>query len=113
MVLLGQMAWAETLPVVTEEFPPYNFTTQDGQRTGACTEIIRLTLAEAGLDPEVQVLPWARAYDTAMNNPGVLIYTILRTKKREDSFYWIGPLVPALAIHFYRLASRSDIQVDW
>lgn len=111
LLLPPRPALAERLAVVTEEFPPYNYTAKDGCFTGACTEIVRRTLDLAGLTPNLQVLPWARAYETAVKRPGVLIYTILRTEKREDLFHWIGPLVPTLDINFYRLASRPDVRV--
>lgn len=111
LLLLPRPALAERLTVVTEQFPPYNYTAEDGFFTGACTEIVRRTLDLAGLTPDFQVLPWARAYETAQRQPGVLIYTILRTEEREALFHWIGPLVPTLDINFYRLASRPDIRV--
>nr|WP_241666684.1 transporter substrate-binding domain-containing protein [Stutzerimonas nosocomialis] len=79
------------ITVVTEELPPYNMTV-DGQLTGMSTEVVRAVLEEAGLEGHFQSMPWARAYDIALNSPNVLIYSIARTPRREALFKWVGSL---------------------
>lgn len=41
---------------------------------------------------KTHVLPWARAYRMALNEPNTLIYSIARTHAREKLFNWIGSL---------------------
>jgi len=48
-----------------------------------------------GIKAQIQVMPWARAYDTALNAENVLIYSIIRTPQRENLFKWVGNLAPA------------------
>lgn len=69
------------ITVVTEELPPYNMTL-DGKLTGIGTELVEAVMAEAGEAARIQSMPWARAYDTALNSPNVLIYSIARTPQR-------------------------------
>lgn len=93
-VLLGsQTAYASAITVVTEELPPYNMTV-DGKLTGMGTEVVQAVLDELGEPAHIQSMPWARAYDIALNTENVLIYSIARTPKREDRFKWVGTIAP-------------------
>jgi polar amino acid transport system substrate-binding protein len=79
--------------VVTEELPPYNMT-KDGKVTGMSTEVVQAVLKDAGLQAPIQSMPWARAYDIALNTENVLIYSITRTPQREKLFKWVGVIAP-------------------
>ncbi|MCB1980290.1 MAG: transporter substrate-binding domain-containing protein [Burkholderiaceae bacterium] len=78
-----------TVRVLTEEYPPYNYT-ENGKITGLSTEVVEAVLKELHLQGEFQSLPWARAYETARTTPGVLIYSIGRTPERDKLFQWVG-----------------------
>lgn len=95
----------EPLKIVTEEFPPYNYTEQ-GKITGLSTEVVEAVLKELKLQGNIQSLPWARAYDTAKNAPGVLIYSIGRTQERENLFKWVGVIAPT-DYYLYALPGKS------
>jgi len=89
-------ASAAPLTILTEEFPPYNYT-EDGRIRGISTDILRLMLAEAGMDASAQsfqVLPWSRAYNDVLTHPDTLLFSVTRTKERESLFKWIGPIAP-------------------
>jgi polar amino acid transport system substrate-binding protein len=83
----------DAIHVVTEELPPYNMT-RGGRLTGMSTEVVQAVLKEAGIEASIQSLPWARAYDTALNSENVLIYSIARTEQRENLFKWVGVVAP-------------------
>ncbi len=91
------------LRVVTEELPPYNMT-QGGQITGMSTEVVQAVMKEAGQRAPIHSMPWARAYDIALNEENVLIYSIARTPQREKLFKWVGVVAPT---HWY-LYARVD-----
>jgi polar amino acid transport system substrate-binding protein len=98
-------AWATgEMAVVTEELPPYNMT-ENGKVTGVSTDIVKAVMKEADIDARIQVLPWARAYDQALNRPNVLIYSIVRTPERERLFQWIGSIAP-MKWYLFSLAER-------
>lgn len=79
--------------VVTEELPPYNMA-ENGVVTGLSTEIVQAVMAGLGLNPKIEVLPWARAYDLAQHSDNVLIYPMARTQEREHLFKWVGAIAP-------------------
>jgi polar amino acid transport system substrate-binding protein len=96
-------AAADELRIVTEELPPYNMT-QNGQVTGLSTEVVRAVLKEAGMQGSIQSMPWARAYDIALNAENVMIYSITRTPQREKLFKWVGVIAPT---HWYLYAKAG------
>lgn len=87
-------AWAGALRVVTEDYPPYSYL-EDGRVVGFSTAVVRAVLAEAGLEEDIQLMPWARAYDLALHGEQVMIYSIARTPSREHKFKWIGQVAPS------------------
>lgn len=96
------------LIIVTEDYPPYSLT--QGERIeGLSTEVVRAIFREAGHQPEIRLMSWARAYESARTTPGTLIYSISRTRERENLFAWIGIIAP-YDVGLFALASRSDIQ---
>jgi len=99
LLLLLLAAWAgpglagETVKIVTEEFPPYNYT-HNGKVTGLATEVVQAVLDEMKVNGSIQSMPWARAYDTALNAENVMIYSISRTAQRDKIFKWVGVIAP-------------------
>lgn len=109
---------AEPLRVVTEELPPYSMTV-NGKPGGMATEVVQAVLDEMGEHSSIQVMPWARAYDIALNGRNVLIYSLARTPAREQLFTWVEPIAsghwklysldPNLRLHSLDEARRYQI----
>jgi polar amino acid transport system substrate-binding protein len=97
-------AQSAPLRIVTEELPPYNMT-RNGRVTGMSTEVVEAVLKEVGMQASIQVMPWARAYELALNDSNVLIYSIVRTPAREPLFQWVGAIAPTRWF-LYSLADR-------
>ena len=93
----------ETMRVLTEEYPPFNFT-DNGKITGLATEVVQAVLKEINIEGQFQSVPWARAYDTAQASENVLIYSINRSKEREKLFKWVGQIHPT---NFYLFALKD------
>lgn len=110
MAVSAPNAVALELQVVTESLPPLNYEDK-GKVTGFSTELLQSVLHTAGLDAEIQLIPWARAYQTALTQPNTLIYSITRTPERDALFEWIGPISPR-QIFLYKLRRRHDVQVS-
>lgn len=107
--LVGAVAHGETITAVTET-SAYTFLKGD-RVAGPATEVVEKTLQAAGLtDYQLKLYPWARAYDMALKEPGVLIYLIARTPVREQQFQWTGEIM-TIQYHLYRLRERTDIHV--
>ena len=102
-------AKAETLEVVTEHLPPFNYL-DDGVPKGIGTEVVQAVMTETGRDAPIQFLPWARSYQMALKTPGTLIYSILRTPEREDKFAWVGQIAP-YGVSLYQLVHDDAPQI--
>jgi len=96
----------------TENYPPYNYE-QNGTIQGVNTELLLRAARRAKLDinrSDINVVPWARAFSAARNNPDTCVYTTMRTVKREPLFTWVGPLVNTEKV---LVALRgSEIEID-
>lgn len=107
--LAAPLAQGETLRVVTET-TPYSYVRGD-RVEGAATEVVEATLRSAGqTDYRIALYPWARAYNMALKEPGVLIFLIARTPAREAQFKWAGEIMK-IQYHLYRLKARTDVAV--
>ena len=113
-LFLGIIApvYAQTaLQGVTEQYAPYTYE-ENGKVVGIVTEIVQAMCEKAGLPITIKLYPWARAYDTALNMPDTLIFSIFRTPEREELFHWIGPVVPRIELGLYKLKERSDLRLS-
>lgn len=105
------VANAQKIKVVTEEYPPYNYT-ENAKLTGMSTEIVQLVLKEAGIQHEsIQSLPWARAYDMALTQPNILIFSIGRSQERESKFKWVGVIAP-YDVYLFKLKENTALKIN-
>lgn len=110
MMLISSVAFGQKIDVVTEEWAPYNYA-ENGVVKGMSTEIVEATLRKANLSFDIQLFPWIRAYTMVQENRNTLIYTISRTKERENMFKWVGPLAPRTQ-YLFKLKKREDLKVE-
>ena len=96
------------IKILTSEFPPYNYTTNDGKLTGLNTEIVQEVLKELGIKSTITSEPWARIYKETQDNANTLLFSITKTKEREKLFKWIGVLSPA-DYSLWSLKKRGDV----
>ncbi len=76
--------------VVTEHLPPYQIS-KDNNLIGGSVGIEIQKLIKAVLpESTIEVMPWARAHQIALRRPNTIIFSLVRTPKREDKFIWIG-----------------------
>ncbi len=106
---ISYAAQATDLQIVTENLPPYNY--RDGAVIkGVSAEVVQALLKEVGLQADIHVLSWVRAYLKALNQPNVLIFSIVRTPDREALFHWVGQ-VSTTQSYLFKLSSRRDIRI--
>ena len=107
---LAASAWGQTLTVVTEEYPPYNYQGSDKKISGMATEVVAEVLQRTKISYKLGIYPWARAYQMAQDAPNVLIYSIGRNEQRETLFKWVDVIAP-YDVYLYRLKSRTELKV--
>lgn len=83
---------AETLHFVTEEYAPFNYS-KDGKITGIAVEQVEAMAKAAGIDYTIEIMPWARAFATAENQPMNCVFTTGYNRERADRFTWVNPLL--------------------
>ena len=80
------------LQLLTEHKPPGTYRNDQGEVTGPTVELIRhlqQRLNEAG---NIELLPWARAFEMAKTGPNTAVFETIRNAAREPMFKWVGPL---------------------
>ena len=102
--------FGETIEIVTEQYPPYNYL-EDDKVKGISTDVIRAVLKEANIEGDFRVLPWARAQKIAQSKKDVLIYSISRTEAREKLYKWVGVIAP-IDFYIFTRKDRLDIQFE-
>jgi len=101
----AQTSTKERITVVTEYYPPYSFLNEQGEAKGCSVALVKALFKISQDDFNVQVMPWARAYKTAISTKNTLIFSIVRNKIREKNFIWIGKIVQEKNL-FWGLKSR-------
>ena len=96
-----------SLTLLTEEYPPYNYT-ENGEIVGSATELVQEAMAAAGVSYTIESLPWARAFSTAQKQPETCVFTTNITDKRRPLFKWISPLLANQMV----LVARADNPVS-
>ena len=90
-LVLVQPAMSAQLTILTENLPPLNYL-KDGELVGPSVEIVKEIQRRIGSSEPIQVYPWARAYQMALEEENVVLFGMTHSKEREDLFKWIGPL---------------------
>jgi polar amino acid transport system substrate-binding protein len=100
----------EEITVVTENWPPYNYLNKDGKLVGNSTAVVHQVLSDADIKYKILVYPWARSFQIASQKKNTLIYSIYKTKEREDKFHWFCPIIKPTPMHFYQMATKPTIE---
>lgn len=94
------VAAATELRLISSEKMPYNYTTEQ-QFVGVTVDVVKDLLAPK--QPDIEVMPWPRAFEIARTTPNVLLFTMGKTKQRlAQGFQYIGP-VSTRQLAFYTL----------
>lgn len=96
---------ANALELLTEDDPPHNML-KNGTVVGISTEKLEEAFKRIGVTSSITLVPWARAYQSALTQPGHCAFSAARTAEREALFKWIGPV----AAMDWVLYGRADQQ---
>ena len=75
------------LQFVTEHLPPFQII-GEYKVEGFVTEIVESALSHINRKADIRIYSWTRSYNLAIQRPNTCIYSIARTKEREDKFIW-------------------------
>ena len=83
---------SDKVQFVTEHYPPFQIQSEEGELSGFSVDVVKAMTSVSGLEAQMTVYPWARAYQFALTNENTIIFTISRTPDREDMFIWLGDI---------------------
>ena len=101
----------EDLMFVTEDYPPLNYI-ENGTIKGISVDILRGVLQRLDTpvsSDRIRVLPWARAYETALSRNNTAVFATVRLAEREHLFKWAGPLATERKVVFAKKDNRPSI----
>lgn len=101
----------DDLVFITEEYPPFNFE-QQGTSKGIAVDALVEMLALAGSKTtrtDIKVWPWARGYETALNEKNTVLFSTTRVPARENLFKWVGPIMPARNVLMAKKSRRIKL----
>ena len=97
------------LKIYTENSPPANYLA-GGRLQGLSVEIVREILRRHKIPHTIEMVPWARGYMLALNQPNVALFSTTRLAQREKLFKWVGPIY-SQTWGFYG-KKGSDIKIE-
>jgi len=100
MCLLSFPASAQEITIVHFEFQPFE------------TAILNRLIKDTGINGIMEVYPWARAYNMALEQENILIGPLLRTEERESLLKFFDVPTDTVHMNLYRLKNRKDITVN-
>ena len=92
-VLFGANPSIDNLELLTEEFPPLNFS-KDSKVYGLSVDILEEVLKECNSKltrKDIKIMPWSRAYNIAQTSKNKLIFSMVETPERKKIFKFVGP----------------------
>ncbi|MCH8504821.1 MAG: ABC transporter substrate-binding protein [Ectothiorhodospiraceae bacterium] len=95
MTATSQAQTLNDIQWVTEEYAPYNFS-ENGIATGISVDVLAKIWEKLGVErsaEDIRVLPWARGYRMAQEQPDVCLFATTVTEPRRELFQFIEPLV--------------------
>lgn len=110
-LFIANLVVAKDVQIVTEHFPPYQMVEKGEVVDGLGLEIMQALLFELDYNYPIVPMPWARAYEIALHEENVLIFSITRTVERESLFKWVGS-INGVGDYLWSLATRDDIRID-
>lgn len=99
------------LRLLSEEFPPINFT-EAGQPSGLAVEVVQHVMLRLGQVVPIEFLPWARAYRDAQGRQPVALFSAARIPEREKLFQWAGPIVTFYSSFYARAGAERLKRFD-
>jgi polar amino acid transport system substrate-binding protein len=82
---------ALALQMLTEEYPPYNYT-ENKALIGVSTEIMVEMGKRANVPMSFAIMAWPQAYEQTQKKVETCLFSTARLENRERIFKWVGPI---------------------
>jgi len=97
--VIATPAYSQTIndiDIMTEIYPPHNFKDEQGELRGISVDVMTLMLARMHAQKgrkDIKLLPWSRGYRKVLSDNNSCLFSMTRTKSRENLFQWVGPII--------------------
>lgn len=109
LMLIASLSSQPSLKIYTEDWKPISYMSKDGVPEGYAVDIVKEIEARLGINTEIKILPWARAYNSAMTERNIVLFATTYTLKRNKSLHFLGPIGRS-SIFLY---SNKDLNKDF
>jgi len=106
-LLIANSLFALTL--MTEDYPPYNYSDRYGKPAGISVDIVKTIIKKTGDIDNITILPWARSYKYIQERKGQVLFVMTRTPQREKMFKWVGPVATNKWVLFTNSSSNISL----
>ena len=110
-VLMTSLSAAQTLKLVTLEYPPYEYT-ENGEVKGMAVDIVKLIFKEMNQPISIEVLPWSKAIKYIEDGERDAIFTAFKNPKRELFADYSANLMPQIVSLFVKKGSMIAYDGD-
>ncbi|MDD2909650.1 MAG: transporter substrate-binding domain-containing protein, partial [Candidatus Pacebacteria bacterium] len=98
------------LRILTEEYKPLQYINKDGEIDGYAVRIVKDILNELNISKEIELIDWDTAYNLALNEDNIVLFSTIKNKERKDEFKWVGP-IGTLKVNLYAKVP-NDIKIE-
>ena len=96
--------------IAEKDYPPITFINKKGEPDGLAVEVTKIIMKNLHLKQKIKMLPWARAYNLLLKKHNVVLFSVSRTKERENLFQWVGPIYYMKSSFYVRKNSPVKIE---
>lgn len=102
----------DDLTIMTESYPPLNFS-RNGQLQGVSVDLMDDLLKKVNSKlsrRDIELVPWARGYLNLRTQKNTCLFSMTRTRERENLFKWVGPICTSRIVLIAPKASRISVK---
>lgn len=81
---------------------------KNGEQKGFSSELVSLMMNINADSKEITIMPFPRALHTVQTEPDYALFPVARTKDREETLKWVGPLLTS-SVYLYK---RKNIHIE-
>lgn len=110
LVMIANLIQANEIKLITEVFSPYQFKNKNGNLSGISIDIVKAIQNKIGDTSKVKLYPWARGVKILDKKENTALFSMMRTKTRENKYKWVGPIDELEIVFFKKKGSNIPLK---
>lgn len=108
-IMIVNLLQANEIKLMTEIFSPYQFKDKNGNLSGISIDIVKAIQTQIGDTSKVKLYPWARGVKILDKKANTALFSMMRTKTRENKYKWVGPIDELEIVFFKKKGSNITL----